>query len=186
MRSFIALDIPDSARQAIQKVVGEARTGTRGVKWAPVENVHLTLKFLGEVDAPRIPAIAEGLRQVVLAHKPFPLAIRGAGAFPNLRRPNVLWIGIDPSPELAALFESIDAAMAGLGFERETRRFSPHLTIARVKEGAGLANVSSVLTTYNAAFFGTIEVREILLMESVLKQSGSEYRRTAVAPLSTH
>jgi 2'-5' RNA ligase len=96
----------------------------------------------------------------------------------------VLWLGIEASDQLEALFREIDAALAEIGFERDGRRFSPHLTIGRVKDRRDVALVVRELSTYKDVFFGTIEVREILLMKSALKPSGAEYSKTAIIALN--
>lgn len=184
MRSFIAIDIPEDIRSSINNVIRSAGAASRGVRWVPVENIHLTLKFLGDVKDDLVPEIIKRLQLTGKHHRPFSVGIRGTGVFPNFRNPNVLWIGIDTSSQLEALFGEIDISLSETGFERESRGFSPHLTIARVKDRRDIDPVVKELATYKDTFFGTIEVREILLMKSILKPSGAEYSKVAVINLN--
>jgi 2'-5' RNA ligase len=180
MRSFIAIDIPGDIRASFNDIIRKIGADSRGVKWVPAENIHLTLKFLGDVREDLVPVIKKRLLILGGRHKPFTIDICGAGAFPNFRNPNVLWIGIETSERLKSLFMELDILLSEIGFERESRGFSPHLTIGRVKDKRGIDPVIKELATYKDTFFGTIEVREILLMESVLKPSGAEYSKIAV------
>jgi len=183
MRSFIAIDLPIDIKSSIDRVIQKVSGISRGIRWVPVENIHLTLKFLGDVKDDLVLEIAKRLALVGKHHPPFNISVRGAGAFPNLRSPNVLWVGVDPSPQLDDLFAEIDATLSEAGFEKEGRKFSPHLTIGRVRDRRDIDPVIRELATYKDVFFGTIEVREILLMKSVLKPSGAEYSRAAVIAL---
>jgi len=183
MRSFIAIDLPTDIKEAISGVIRDLSAGASGIRWVPVENIHLTLKFLGEVKEDLVPTIEKQLRLSAERHQVFNIAVKGAGAFPNLRSPNVLWIGIEASVGLSSLFSDIDAGMSGLGFEPETRHFSPHLTIGRVRDKNGMEPAIRGLSTYKDTIFGTIDVQEIRLMKSVLKPAGSEYSGVAVIRL---
>ena len=185
MRSFIAIDLPAGLKSSISGVTHSVSGSSWGIRWVPVENMHLTLKFLGEIKDDLIAAIEMKLMVICGRYQPLAIDIKGVGAFPNLRNPNVLWVGIGPSERLAALFAEIDAGLSEMGFERESRRFSPHLTIGRVKDRRDIDSVIKELATYKYTFFGTIEVREILLMESVLKPSGAEYSKVAVIKLNS-
>jgi 2'-5' RNA ligase len=179
MRSFIAIDLPPDIKESIRGVICELSAGATGIRWVSVENIHLTLKFLGEVKEDLVPKVEKQLRAAAVKHKAFNITVRGAGAFPNLRSPNVLWIGIEVSEALLSLFRDIEAGMAGLGFEPEARRFSPHLTVGRVKDKNGTEPAMRRLSTYKDTIFGTIDVQEIRLMKSVLKPSGAEYSSVA-------
>ncbi|MDI6801791.1 MAG: RNA 2',3'-cyclic phosphodiesterase [Thermodesulfovibrionales bacterium] len=179
MRCFIAVDISEEIREKISKVVEDGRMNSRGIRWVPIENIHLTLKFLGNVDEKLIPDIEKGLSSVCVNHASFTINIRGTGAFPSFKYPNVLWVGIDKSDELKKLYFDIEEAMFSLGFEREGRNFSPHLTIGRVKDRKGIEPVMAELYTFKDTFFGSIEIKEVLFMRSVLKPTGAEYSKMA-------
>ncbi len=184
MRCFIAIDIPADIRQSITDVIGKCNQGSKGVKWVAPEKIHITLKFLGEVKEDRIPAVQEKLVPVCAERDIFSIAIKGAGAFPNFKYPNVLWIGIDESEELKRLYEDIEDVLSKLGFEKENRKFSPHLTIGRVKDRRGIEPVIKELYTFKDMFFGSMEVKEVLLMRSILKPAGAEYSKIAGFKLS--
>jgi 2'-5' RNA ligase len=144
----------------------------------------LTLKFLGDVSDDLVPDIENRLKLIGKSYQLFSIGIRGVGAFPNFKNPNVLWLGVEASSQLGALFRDIDATLSEIGFEKDDGRFSPHLTIGRVKDRHNIGRVLNELSTYKDAFFGTIEIREILLMESVLKPSGAEYSKAAIIKLN--
>ncbi|WP_333652563.1 RNA 2',3'-cyclic phosphodiesterase [Dissulfurispira sp.] len=179
MRCFIAIDMSGNIKNAIAGVIEKCGLNSKGVRWVAVENIHLTLKFLGDVKEDLIPEIQKGLALICMRRDVFNINIRGAGAFPNFKYPNVLWMGIDESEELKRLYEDIEESMFELGFEKEDRKFSPHLTIGRVKERKGIEPVIKGLYTFKDTFFGSIEVNEVLLIRSVLKPTGAEYSKIA-------
>jgi 2'-5' RNA ligase len=183
MRSFIAIDIPGAIRASFDGIARKLGADSRGIRWVHAENIHLTLKFLGDVRDDVVPALKERIMLIGKHHLPFTVDIRGTGAFPNFRSPNVLWVGIVTSEKLEALFREIDISLSEIGFKKEDRGFSPHLTIGRVRDKRDIDPVVKELATYKDTFFGTIEVREILLMKSVLKPSGAEYSEVAVIKL---
>jgi len=185
MRCFIAIDMPENLKDAIAGVIEKCRLDSKGVRWVPAENVHLTLKFLGDVKEDLIPEIKNGLALICMRRNMFNISIRGAGAFPNFKYPNVLWIGINESEELKRLYEDIEESMSGLGFEKEDRKLSPHLTIGRVRDRKGVEPAIKELYTFKNTFFGSIEVNEVLLMRSVLKPAGAEYSVIAGFKLSS-
>lgn len=177
MRCFIAIDLPELLKQSLDEVVHQLKPLSRDVRWVPAGNLHLTLKFLGEVADAKIPAIAERLEEITATGAPFSLAVSGTGAFPDERRPHVLWAGVSVPPPLLALQSEVDETMAGLGFPKEQRRYAPHLTIGRVKGMQGMAELMSRFHTFQNVFFGSIEVHEIVLMQSITKPSGAVYAK---------
>ena len=184
MRCFIAIDMSGDIKKAIADVIERCGEKSKAVRWVTVENIHLTLKFLGDVKEDLIPDIEKGLAEISMRHGTLDVNIRGAGAFPNFKYPNVLWIGMDESEDLKRLYYDIEESMSGLGFEKEDRKFSPHLTIGRVKDRKGIEPVIKELYTFKDAFFGSIEVKEVLLMRSILKPTGAEYSKIADFKLS--
>jgi 2'-5' RNA ligase len=184
MRCFVAIDVSEQVRLSVRGAIEKVKGLSRGVRWVPPDHVHLTLKFLGEADEAMAPQIQERLSLLCSRHDPFALTVRGTGGFPNLRRPNVLWVGIDESGPLSLLNRDIEQSMAELGFERETKRFSPHITVGRVKSMDGLEAVVREWITFKDAVFGTITVGETLLMKSTLKPGGAEYSKLAAFKLA--
>lgn len=177
MRCFIAIDISESLKKSVNDCISQLKPLSRDVRWVVPANLHLTLKFLGEVPEAGVPQLLAVLEPVAQVSDPFELSITGTGAFPDERRPTILWVGVRAPAALRALYLRVEDAMAALGFPKEQRRFSPHLTIGRVKGRHGMPELMSRFRTFQNAFFGSIEVREIVLMQSILKPSGPEYAR---------
>lgn len=185
MRCFISVHLSDEIRSSIQKVIDDLRPQSRAVRWVPAENLHLTLKFLGEVEEGMVDEIRRLLAAVCGKYGSFGITFRGTGVFPNPGRPRVIWIGMDKDGSLGDLAREVDEAMAALGFERERRAFTPHLTIGRVKDGASVQPAMKALHTFRETLFGSIMVKEIHLMRSTLKPSGAVYTELAGFPLSS-
>ena len=145
------------------------------------ENVHLTLKFLGNVSASKLEEVKSAL-----AHVTFPLfslEIKGAGAFPNLKRMNVIWVGVGEGwSQVELIFEQTEKLLHQLGFSRETRPFSPHITVARVKSGRKRDEIAAFLAHLAGESFGTFSVESVRLKQSVLSPSGPKYSTLFEAP----
>ena len=179
VRCFVAIDVSEEVRLSIGGATEKVKGLSKAVRWIPLDHVHLTLKFLGEAGDAKVLQIQERLSLLCSRHAPFALTVSGTGGFPNLLRPNVLWVGIDESRPLSLLNRDIEQSMVDLGFEREMKRFSPHLTVGRVKGMDGLEGVIREWITFKDSFFGTITVGETLLMKSTLKPGGAEYSKIA-------
>jgi 2'-5' RNA ligase len=135
IRSFIAIPLPTEIRDRIGAYLGELRSVSQAVKWVRAENIHLTLKFFGEIETEKIEKIKTLMPALGKLISPFRLEISGSGCFPNKRKPRVFWLALSqPGTEkLQVIYRWLEDHLAGLGFERETRKFSPHLTLGRVK-----------------------------------------------------
>ena len=136
IRVFIALDISEPARSSLSGVMYRLRAAIpRGARWVDPQGIHLTLKFLGNIDSARTDGILEPLCRIGEEYSSFSLNLAGLGVFPNQREPRVLWAGVEGEMEpLASLQEKVEEAMADQGFTRERRSFNPHLTIGRVRD----------------------------------------------------
>jgi 2'-5' RNA ligase len=131
MRTFIAVPLPSECRETLEKMQRPMRSLGADVRWISIASIHLTLKFLGEVEPDLVPKLASALRSVPA--EPFALCIRGLGAFPNLQNPRVIWCGIEGEVQkLAALQAEVESVCEALGMAREQRVFHPHLTMGRV------------------------------------------------------
>jgi RNA 2',3'-cyclic 3'-phosphodiesterase len=184
IRAFIAIDIPDDVRAAIDEAQARLKRAHVGVKvaWTKVANIHLTLQFLGYVEEPAVEKIRAALQAVADRHGPFELAVRGVGAFPNERAPRVLWVGCDDTAgQLRALAREVRAATQSLGFEPEHREFSAHLTLGRVKFPRPDAALTRALDSIKNESFGAMRVEAVHLFESQLHPEGSIYTK-----LSSH
>jgi 2'-5' RNA ligase len=158
------------------------RQTNAAVKWVEPENLHLTLKFLGEVPEEQIEAIVEALRAIAQATAPFPFTVKGVGGFPDLRRPRVLWVGVEPTPPLMRLQQIVEQAMERLGFPPEERAYHPHITLGRVKAMAGLEKVRAVLSEYASVTFGSVPAKHLTLFRSDLSREGPTYTPIALLP----
>lgn len=177
MRCFIAIDLPEELKRQIELVINLIAPLSKDIKWVPSENIHLTVKFLGEVKEDRLPEIEQRLRDICRIHAPFSISVRGTGAFPNEKSPNVIWIGVNKSDRLKSLYLDIDNSLSEAGFEKESRKHSPHLTIGRVKSRKDILQVMNSLHEFRSKLFGNADVVEVHLMKSILRPSGSEYSK---------
>lgn len=172
-RTFIALPLPNELRLAIDSALAAPREHVSGVRWVEPGNLHLTLKFYGDVDDASIEAITA--RLAALKTAPFEISLEGLGAFPSWPRPRVVWVGLSPAgPLLTSLVESIEAFSSALGFPRETRPFRPHLTIGRVRQGS--RPDLDALTPHKTQRFGVWHVTRLVLFASELSSAGARYR----------
>jgi RNA 2',3'-cyclic 3'-phosphodiesterase len=174
MRLFVALPISSQLRERLALFLGELRRADAKPRWAHPENLHLTLKFIGQIADERLHDIAGAL--VKVAPRPqMALEIRGIGFFPNQRQPAVVWAGIEAPPELALLAAQIDEALAPCGVARETRPFLPHLTLARLKEPRLSGPLRALVANSRDRRFGEQMATEFQLMESKTKSTGAQY-----------
>ena len=188
IRSFIAIELPPEVRQALTGLQAKLKAGDgRQVKWVEPENMHLTLQFLGNIDAGIVDNIASAIRQAAIGTHPFQLEVGGLGVFPNTQRVSVIWVGLTGDMEkLVGLQKSIGANLAPLGFKPETRPFTPHLTLGRVKdycrppERAALGQVIA-RTAFNNKY--RVTVTAVNLMQSRLTREGPIYSRLAAVVL---
>lgn len=187
IRTFVAIELDDALRRKIADARAQLER-TRAVKWGAVDNIHITLKFLGDVDAAAMPALEQALAAACQATPPFALTLRGIGAFPNTQRPNVVWIGAEGQIDaMLTLAKKIDAACAVLGFARDERPFTPHLTIGRVKRDASpndRKNIGALIERAQVGALGELKVEQISVMKSALRPAGSVYTRLAQIQLT--
>ena len=180
-RIFIAIDISDEARWAISEYIFALKSRFHdGVRWEHVEKLHLTVKFIGKTDGETVNKLTAGLSKIALNHSAFDLTLNGTGAFPSAKNARVLWIGIVQSSMLQKLYTAVEDACFAAGFPRESRAFSPHLTIARIKD---VHRANELTREHLSLAFGPISFRvpRIVIYESKLLPSGSVY-----SVLSTH
>ena len=177
LRCFIAIEFSDEIRKSIWQATAPMRAVEADVKWVEESNYHLTLKFLGSVDEELIPRIKATLEEIATKHTAFEITIRGAGVFPDARRPRVVWVGIESAQGLGLIARDIEAGMIQYGFAPEDRSFSPHLTVGRVKSLRGSGDVMRALHALGQVSFGVQAVRSIAIMKSDLTPHGPIYGR---------
>lgn len=174
MRLFVALEISEEIRVAIAGLIHELRPLDSSWKWVRAENLHVTLKFLGEIPSDKLESIKSALRGVA-CEWPVGVKFRGLGFFPNERRPRVLWAGMEAPQSLPALAEAIEESLAKVGAPREEREFTPHLTLARSKDGKVSEKLRNALASHSSRQFGEMKASAFHLIESKLKSTGAEY-----------
>jgi 2'-5' RNA ligase len=174
LRLFVALTIPAEVRADVASLLCELQPLDPSWKFVRAENLHVTLKFLGEVAMEKLPKVTAALLSATTAGA-VTLKFQGLGFFPNERRPRVLWVGMDETQSLLALAAGVDAALTGVGFPREEREFTPHLTLARNKEASISSELRDAITGCAIRQFGTMSASTFHLIESKLKSSGPEY-----------
>jgi len=185
MRTFIAIELPEEARDKLAKLQDRLRKPGADIKWVKPSNIHLTLKFLGKIDEALLPDIKSSLTNLANTHKTFNIALKGVGAFPKLEYPRVIWVSIDKGKqESASLSSDIENAMCVLGFEKEVRPFRAHLTLGRVRTGKNKPELIEAITKEkDFTVTDKIPANKITLIESQLTSEGPIYTPLAKFPL---
>jgi 2'-5' RNA ligase len=189
LRAFIAIEIPPNIQAAIEKQTARLRQalGNETVRWIPAQNMHLTLKFLGDIASSHVDFLKQLLTREATLHSQFDLQIGGLGSYPTSRRPRILWVGLHIPAELVALQKSIETGTTRLGYEQEERDFAPHLTIGRVRQNASpadLPKIRAAMDNIQLGNIGTARVDSVHLFKSELQPNGSVYTKLFSAPLS--
>ena len=188
IRSFIAIELPEEVREGLARLRSKLeRDEHRFVKWVDPGGIHLTLKFLGNIPFKQVTEITKAIEEAAQGISPFHLEISGIGAFPNLKQVRVLWVGISGEVDkLSMLQQNMDSALAALGFAKEERSFVPHLTLARIRQGASPSERRSFGDLVGSTIFEDkyhIKVDAISLMKSQLTPAGAIYTRLSVVGL---
>jgi len=179
LRAFVAIRLSAETERALGDLIDELRSPGDGINWARRANLHLTLRFLGAaVDSELIPPLIERLNAIAGETAPFAVAARGIGAFPDLSRPRVIWAGLE-GDELLALASRVERAAVESGFEAESRPYSPHLTIGRVRDLRRWARLRPQLETAAGREFGRSTIEAMTLYESRLSSAGATYQELA-------
>lgn len=186
MRTFIAIDIDPAIKATLADFIRRLRRiNAKDVSWSGPESFHLTLKFLGELDEPKLEAVQEALAGRLAGAKAFPLVLKGTGYFPQSPRfIRVLWAGVYEQPSLMALQRDVEFAMTGLGFPPESPSFHPHLTLGRVRSPLRLRELLDELERYKHSDFGQMTASRVTLFQSQLRPSGAVYSSLREFPLA--
>ena len=180
----MAVLLPAEVRAGLGETVESLRPIARGIAWVAPTNFHLTVKFLGRVEESRLEAVRAALAGAAAGHAPFEVTLQGLGAFPTPTRPRVVWAGLAAgAAPLAALAGEVDHALAALGFPREERPFSAHVTLGRVREPRRDPALATAITRATAQSFGTARVDHLSLMQSQLSPAGARYTELAALSL---
>jgi 2'-5' RNA ligase len=183
LRLFVAIDIPETIQRYLGDAIDTCRDVIQGAKWVDPGNLHLTLKFLGNVEEERLPAVEDALRSAV-GGGALRLSLGEAGVFPGPKRARVFWIGLEGDlPGLQRLARSIDLAMRKLRFEKEKRAFAAHVTLARLRQPGDASALLACWDDLKESADKELLVREVLLYRSVLGSTGPTYTALARLPL---
>lgn len=185
VRLFLAVNLPAEVRRHVYEAAAPLRDAAPSLSWVSESHLHLTLKFLGEQPPELVPPLTRVMEAVAVRAHAIRVTLSGAGAFPNFRRPRVVWMGVEPEPKLELLHHDVEIACATLGFEPEGRPFRPHLTLARVKprDAVGAARKALARAAREVHLEEEIVVSSIDLMQSELSPAGARYTLVAFALL---
>jgi RNA 2',3'-cyclic 3'-phosphodiesterase len=178
LRTFIAVEIAPNIRSSAQRLIERLRISQAKVKWIEPENLHFTLKFLGDVPAAEINDVCRAVEKAAAPFTPFELVAKGCGAFPSPARPRTVWMGVNDGAEpMELLVQAIERSLEPLGFAREHRRFTPHLTLGRVREGpaVGLLQLADLITKLAEFDAGSMIIDEVTVFSSTLSRGGAKY-----------
>lgn len=188
IRAFIAIELSRDLQQSLDQVSARLKEHLprAAVRWVAASKIHLTLKFFGDVSFAHVAALSQTLQEVAGRHPAFEFSVGGLGAFPKPQRARVIWVGIDAPKELEILQRDVDMETARLGYPREDRPFSPHLTLGRVSNQAGIAElraIAALLESYQVGYLGAVRVQSVHLFRSDLKPGGAVYTHLSSASL---
>lgn len=189
-RLFVAVELPDNIRDHISGAIDRLQQAVprHAIRWVPLQNLHLTLKFLGDVPETQIDQIRSNLDHAVARHRTFAFNVAGAGCFPTPKKPRVLWLGLhDDKHALLPLRDDIERLIAPLGFPTEKRPFSPHLTVGRVKrhiQGTKLTDIGNGVQKVAIGQLAQWQCSSISLMQSTLTPDGAIYTCLSQIPLN--
>lgn len=190
IRAFIAIEINPEITSQLARIADELQQsiGNHAVRWVPAENIHLTLKFLGDVSLNNLELLKDALKSEAAGLASFNISVGGIGAYPKIRSPRVLWVGVEGPETLISLQRSVENQMEKLGYERDRRNFSPHLTLGRVSRSAQPGEVRAVATAleaYKLGFIGISPVTAVHLFRSDLHPEGAVYSSLLSVPLDS-
>lgn len=176
IRCFVAIEIPETIQTLLTSAQEELRKFVRGVSWVKRENIHLTLRFLGDVTPNQISVIKYSIEQVTDTRSPFSMELGGIGAFPNLSRPRIIWAGVKiGADEVVAIAREIDLRLSRRGYERDGKPFRPHLTLARLKSRTNLKPLIDVFQQYDTISGARMMVKQVRIVQSQLRRGGAVY-----------
>lgn len=182
VRAFLAIDLDDDLKPKINRIIKEFKGIDTRIKYVELANLHLTLKFFGDIDTNGLALLEEKIAQVVSDFEPFDIRIKGCGAFPNKNHIKVIWVGIDEDSIIRDLHDKLDKEFTKLGFDKD-KKFSTHLTIGRMKSAKNKDKVKSVIEEYDDVDIGEMKVEKISLKKSTLTPSGPIYEDLTVFEL---
>jgi 2'-5' RNA ligase len=183
-RIFIAVKVEPGAELLRMISSVKALLGAENIKWVDPANIHITLSFLGDTEEKRIKKLTNMLKESCSGLHEFEFLLAGTGVFKNYRDPRVIWVGIKSQEELSKLYDKIADGLNETGFGIEKRQFRPHLTLGRVKSVKDTETLKTVLEKYSDTEFQKVDVKEVILYESIMLQTGPIYKSLGIFSLS--
>ena len=182
LRAFLAIEVPEELKLKIYKIIKEFKKTDARIKYVELENLHLTLKFFGDIDTEGIDVLSQKISSVVDNFDGFKVNVKTCGAFPNTNRPKVIWLGLENDENVRKLHDALDKEFTKLGFDAD-KRFSTHLTIGRMKSSKGKDKVKSTIEEFRDVEIGELDVDRIILKKSTLTPQGPIYENLKVFEL---
>jgi 2'-5' RNA ligase len=185
IRSFLAFELPPDIKSMVKRVSEDVRRSELNLKWVKVDNIHLTVVFMGNIRTEDVQVIGEKIEDVCLGCKPFEISLKGMGVFPDTRRPRVLWLGLEMETERISSFRnSLQERLLAFGIKEEKRAFTPHLTLGRFdKPGRGDSLLVDIISQYKDLKGPVCQLEELVMFKSELKPGGPEYTKLKTCPL---
>ena len=183
MRAFLALELEPPVRDAVAALRERLRASTARVSWVKPENAHVTLRFLGDIDAGQVDALSARLQDAYRELPAFHVEVAGVGCFPNVRQPRVVWVGVRPDPHVVAVHCESEAAARHIGLAPETKKFRPHITLGRLRDPRDSGDLAACLDREFTFHAGDNAVRRVALLESRLSPQGAKYSLIREFPL---
>ena len=174
LRAFLAVEVPEELKMKIYNVIREFKKTDARIKYVEIENLHITLKFFGDIDTEGIDVLSDKISSVAEGFGGFKINIKNCGAFPNTNRPKVIWLGLENDENIRKLHDALDKQFVELGFDRD-KKFSTHLTIGRMKSSKGKNEVKSAIGKFSDVEIGEMAVDRIVLKKSTLTPQGPIY-----------
>jgi len=184
IRTFLAIELPKKIIDQIRDIQNDLRSSVYQVKWVRPENIHLTLKFFGNIEEKTIEEISRVIKGVASKVDTFDLDVRGIGVFPNISRPRVVWVGVESADQnLDLLHKEVEVTLEKIGFEPEGRKFAPHLTLGRVKSLKDKRRLIDQVQMFKGCELGSFNVENLFLFKSDLRPSGAVYTKLSTFDL---
>ncbi len=174
IRAFLAIDVDEDLKAKMYRIIKEFKQIDANIKYVDLQNLHLTLKFFGDIDIEGIDLLSSKISKVVEGFDRFDLKIKGCGVFPNTNRIKVIWLGLENDEIVKELHDELDKEFVRLGFDKD-KRFSSHLTIGRMKSAKGKTKVKSTIEEFDDVEIGSMSVNSIILKKSTLTPQGPIY-----------